>query len=209
MRSPGLLAILLLLPLAGAAQGVPGGMSTLALLWAQGNYRAPMICEIEGQPRRALRRLVIRTGPRTATRALDRLTLFDLEAPEATRCYGEAGNDQPNLIGSLTLVYDGRDDPDLAKRDFEDRLRREGGFTFRIFAGRLRIGAPGAPAESLETVDFKDGTVTLEAVRRGSDAFRRLAEFGPRDKRVLHLAAPDGRRWSLDLVEWSAVTGPR
>ena len=86
---------------------------------------------------------------------------------------------------------------------------RDGGFEFRIFSGHLRIGAPGAPPASLETLDLKDGSVTLEAVRRGSDAFRRLAEFGPRNKRVLRLDAPDGRSWSFDLVDWSTASGSR
>lgn len=209
MKRLGLLAALLL-PIASAAQGgVPGGMSTLALLWAQGEYRAPMICEIEGQPRRALRRIRIKTGPRSATRALDRLVFFDIEAPMGTRCYGEAGNAQPNVIGALTLVHEGRRDRDTAQHDFDDKLRRDGGFEFRIFSGHLRIGAPGAPPASLETLDLKDGSVTLEAVRRGSDAFRRLAEFGPRDKRVLRLDAPDGRSWSFDLVDWSTASGSR
>ena len=209
MKRLGLLAALLL-PIASAAQeGVPGGMSTLALLWAQGEYRAPMICEIEGQPMRALRRIRIKTDPRSATRALDRLVFFDIEAPLGTRCYGEAGNAQPNVIGALILIHEGRQDPDTAKYDFDGELRRDGGFEFRISSGHLRIGAPGAALTSLETVNLKDGSVAVEAVRRGSDAFRRLAEFGPRDKRVMRLHAPDGRSWSFDLVDWSAARGLR
>ena len=70
-----------LLATAAFAQQVRGGLATLALLWTQGEFRAPMICEIEGEPRRALRRITVKTGPQTATRALNRLTFRDLEAP--------------------------------------------------------------------------------------------------------------------------------
>ena len=190
---------------AGRAQNVPGGVGTLALLWAQGDYRAPLICEIEGTPRRALRRITVRVAPRTSHRAMDRMVFHDLEAPPGTRCYGEAGGAQPNLVGRLMVAFEGRNRPDTADYDFKDTLRRKGGFELRIASGVLRVGAPGRPLSELEAVDFSGGRVALLVVRRGSDAFRRLAEFGPRDRRTLVLGAPDGRSWSFDLVSWSAA----
>lgn len=197
-------AVAALLLAAGTfAQEIRGGLSTLALLWTQGDFRSPMICEIDGEPMRALRRVTVKTGPQTATRALNRLQFRDLEAPPATRCYGEAGNDQPNVIGTLALVFDGRDRSDTAQHDFDEALRRHGGFTFRVASGALRIGPPGTPAETLDPTPFKGGKVTVKVVRRGSDAFRRLAEFGPRDKRTMILEAPDGQSWTFDLVAWA------
>ncbi len=190
---------------ASSAQNVPGGVGTLALLWAQGDYRAPLICEIEGTPRRALRRITVRVARRTGHRAMDRMVFHDLDAPPGTRCYGEAGGVQPNLVGRLILAFEGRNRPDTADYDFQDTLRRKGGFEFKIASGVLRVGPPGRPLSELETVDFSGGSVTLQVVRRGSDASRRLAEFGPRDKRSLVLAAPDERSWSFDLVDWSAA----
>ncbi len=197
-----------LVALPTASDAVRGGLGTLALLWAQGEYRAPMICEIEGRPIQALRRIRVRTTPRSTTQVMGVVTFFDVDAPPDTSCYSEEGQTQPNLIGKLTLVFEGRDRPDTAEHDFEEELRRKGGFRYRIASGRLRVGTPGAPERQLEAIDFKDGNLRLEAVRRGSDAFRRLAEFGPRDKRVLILTAPDGRGWTFDLVDWAAM-GPR
>jgi hypothetical protein len=133
---------------------------------------------------------------------MNRLALFDLEAPEGTRCHDETGGEQPNAIGSLALVLGVRARPDTAQRDFALALRREGGFQFQIRTGRLRLGAPGGAASALREVDFSGGTADLRKVDRGSDAFRRLVEFGERRKLSLVLEAPDGTRLSFDLVQF-------
>jgi len=196
--------LMLLLPAAALGQAAPGGtlpgLNELALEWMRGEYRAPLICEIEGVPYRALRRILVSPGPRDARTPMNRLALFDLEAPEGTRCHGEMGGEQPNAIGSLALVLEGRSRPDTARRDFELALRKEGGFQFRIRTGQLRIGAPGEASSTLRAVDFSGGTADVRKVERGSDAFRRLADFGERRKLSLVLEAPDGTRLSLDLV---------
>jgi hypothetical protein len=141
-------------------------------------------------------------GPRREQTPINRLTLFDLEAPMGTHCHDETGVEQINAIGSLALTLEVRSRPDTARRDFEAALRREGGFEFRIRTGRLRLGAPGETASALREVDFKGGTAAVHKVERGSDAFRRLAEFGQRRKLSLTLEAPDGTRLSLDLVQF-------
>jgi hypothetical protein len=133
---------------------------------------------------------------------VNRLAFFDLEAPEGTRCHDETGGEQPNAIGSLALDLEVRARPDTAQRDFELALRREGGFDFRIRAGKLRLGAPGEPSSALREVDFRGGKAEIRKVERGSDAFRRLADFGPRRKLTLLLEAPDGTRLSFDLVQF-------
>jgi hypothetical protein len=199
--------LILLLPAAGLAQSQGGrspGLSQLALEWTRGEYRAPLICEIDGVPYRALRRVLVGPGPRSSPTPMNRLTLFDLEAPERTRCHDETGVVQPNAIGSLGLVLEARSRPDEARRDFDAALRKEGGFEFRIRAGRLRMGAPGEPTTKLREVDFRGGTADIRQVERGSDAFRRLAEFGERRKLGLVLEAPDGTRLRLDLVQFAA-----
>lgn len=189
---------------AGAAQQLPGGLGTLALLWAQGDYRGPMICEIAGEPRRALRRITIKTGPRTSTRALDKILFFDLEAPPKTDCYGEAGGEQLNIIGSLNIVFESSERPDTAKHDFEVALRREHGFTYKIMTGALRVGPAGTPIGELKTISFKGGSAEMRIVRRGSDAYRRMAEFGARSLRELVLTTAEGRSFRFELVEWSS-----
>jgi hypothetical protein len=133
---------------------------------------------------------------------MNRLAFFDLEAPEGTRCHDETGGDEPNLIGSLALALETHARPDTARRDFDTALRREGGFDFSIRAGRLRIGAPGEETSTLPEVDFGGGTASIREVKRGSDAFRRLADFGQLRKLSLVLEARDGTRLSFDLVQY-------
>ncbi len=195
-------AALLLLAAAAGAQPIPGGVSSMAVMWAQGEYRSPMICEIDGQPARALRRVVVRPGPRRGARLSGRLTFFDLEAPSNTVCYGETGGDQPNLIGALYFVLEGRANSDTARHDFDETLRRKGGFAFDVTGGSLRGGPPGAATGGLPAFELAEAELRVDTVARGSDAFRRLADFGARDKRVLTLQLADGRSWSFDLVRW-------
>ena len=205
MPSAALALLMLLLPAAALGQSPSGlgpGLNELALEWIRGEYRAPLICEIDGVPYRALRRVLVSPGPREARTPMNRLALFDLEAPEGTRCHDETGVEQPNAIGSLALVLDARSRPDTALRDFDLALRKEGGFEFQIRAGRLRLGSPGEAASALRGVDFSGGTADIRKVERGSDAFRRLADFGQRRKLSLVLEAPDGTRLSLDLVQF-------
>ena len=197
--------LILLLPAAAFAQapGGPGpGLNEFALEWTRGEYRAPLICEIQGVPHRALRRILVSPGPREARTPMNRLAFFDLEAPEGTRCHDETGGEQPNAIGSVALALDARPRPDTAQRDFDLALRREGGFQFQIRTGRLRLGDPGEAASALREVDFSGGTADIRKVERGSDAFRRLVEFGERRKLSLVLEAPDGTRLSFDLVQF-------
>lgn len=191
------------------AQPIPGGVSSLAIVWAQGEYRAPMICEIDGHPARALRRVVMQPGPPHGSRLSGKLVFFDLEAPPDTHCYGETGDDHPNLIGTLRFLLDGRSSSDTARHDFDEILRRKGGFRFDVIGGSLRVGLPGATRDELEQVALEGGKLWMEQVKRGSDAFRRLAEFGERTKRRLVVSTSDGRSWSFDLVAWEAPSRRR
>jgi hypothetical protein len=205
MSKPWIALLILLLAAAGLGQAPSGqtpGLNELALEWARGEYRAPLICEIDGIPHRALRRVLVSPGPRYARTPMNRLAFFDLETPEGTRCHDETGGEEPNAIGSLALALEARSRPDTVRRDFDAALRREGGFDFRIRAGRLRLGAPGEKASTLPEVDFSGGTARIHKVERGSDAFRRLAEFGQLRKLSLVLEARDGTRLSFDLVQF-------
>jgi len=184
------------------AQAPLGSLNAMALAWAQGDFRSPLICELDKTPRRALRRIRISAGPRASHRPMDRLVFYDLEAPTETRCHNETGRVEPNIVGTLSIVHESRNDrPDLAEHDFAQELRRTGGFSFRVASGLLRIGEPGAPREELETVDFKGGSLTLRTVKRGSDAYRRLADLPALRKLGMELVAPDATRVELDLVQ--------
>lgn len=189
----------LVLGLAGGAAGQ--GVRERAFAWAQGDFRAPLTCLVDGTPREALRRVRIHPGPRHSARPALRLTFFDLDAPPDTRCTSFSGQAEPNVIGTLELVWDGRTRPDTGEVDFRNALRREGGFDFKIEAGRLRIGAVEAGRAGERVVDFAGGVARASQVPRGSDTARRLAAFGGQRHLALEVTAPDGARLSFDLVE--------
>ncbi len=185
------------LALAAAGQGV----RELALAWVQGDYRAPLACVVEGVSRQALRRVRIHPGPREAARPSVRATFFDLDAPPGTPCRSISGQAEPNVIGTLELVWDARTRNDTGTVDFRNTLRREGGFDFKVEGGRLRIGSTEQGAEALRTLDFAGGTARFESVAPGSDAARRLAGLGGHRQLLLTIEAPGAAPLSFDLVE--------
>jgi len=170
-----------------------------------GEFRAPLVCEVSGTPRRAVRAIQVIPQPIRAREApYARIRMDDLEAPPGTRCQDPLGKPEPNVIGNLTIILEGISHPDTATRDFQEALRREGGFRFRVRSGRLRVGAAGAPIDTLRTVDFRGGTAHFQRVKRGSDAWRRLQDFGERRKLALTLEAPGGERLVFDMVQLGA-----
>ena len=176
-----------------AAQGV----RELAYAWAQGDFRAPLACVIDGASREALRRVRIHPAPRGSLPSL-RVTFYDLEAPPGTQCTGLASREEPNVLGGLELVFDGRSRPDTGDVDFRSALRREGGFTFRIQKGKLRIGPAGA-AELVDH-DYTGGAARILTLPPGSDGARRLAVFGAARQLRLELEAPGVPALGFDLI---------
>ena len=174
-------------------------LNDLALAWVRGRYGAPLVCEIEGAPRRVMRSLLIAPGAQDALPPVDRIHFTEVESRQVTRCFGEASGDQPNLGGELEVTLPGRSRPDTAGHDFEQELRQHGGFVFQVRSGRLRVSAWGDAAEARE-VDFAGGEATLRAVERGSDTARVLQEFEGRPLRVLELKARDGTLLRFPLV---------
>ena len=149
-----------------------------------------------------MRRVLVAPGPRHARPPANRIQLFDLDVPDGSRCYTDTGTAQPNALGGVLIALQTTSRTDTAQHDFASLLRREGGFRFSIRSGLLRMGDAGTSV--LREVDFTGGTAHFSVVRRGSDAFRRLSDFGPRRKLGLVLTAPDGTRLDLDLVQHSA-----
>jgi hypothetical protein len=194
-----LCALPLALVLAGATAGQ--GVRELAFAWAEGDFRAPLTCLVEGTPREALRRVRIHPGPRSAARPALRITFFDLEAPPETRCTRFSGEAEPNVVGTLELVWDGRTRPDTGEVDFRNALRRDGGFAFKIAAGRLRVGPVEAGRAGERVVDFAGGVARVSELPEASDAARRLEAFGGERQLALELTGPEGTRLAFDLVE--------
>jgi hypothetical protein len=186
-------------PVAALAQATGPDLNTLALLWTRGDFRAPIVCEIDGEARRGFRRIEVEPGPRAVEPPVNRLQFHDLEVPPGTRCIAEARGPVPNVIGSLAFLRRGPARVDTARHDFGQQLRREGGFDFEVVGGRLRAGPSEDPAAAHE-IEMKGGRVRFLEVERGSDAWRRLAEFPGRRLRLL-VEAPDGTALDFDLVE--------
>ena len=177
------------------------GVRELALAWAQGDYRAPLVCVLDGTAREALRRVRIQPGRPTDAPSALRLTFHDLAAPPGIACASVSGAPEPNVVGVLELAFDGRSRPDTGEVDFRNALRREGGFRFRVTAGHVRVGAAGTPTDQLADVDFAGGTVEIRSIPPASDAARRLAAFGSDRQRELRLTAAEAQPLAFELVE--------
>jgi len=172
-------------------------LNEIALRWTRGQWASPLLCERDGAARRGLRRVVIEAGSRDERPPRpNKLVFHPMRLPEGVRCYTDTGEPQPDLAGALLFHLEGISRPDLGARDFQDVLQREGGFGFVVRAGQLQVDG--------KRVDFAGGKARFDAVRRGSDASRRLQDFDAPHKLSLTLEAPDGTRVALDL----ALAGP-
>ncbi|HBZ71526.1 MAG TPA: hypothetical protein DEP35_18100 [Deltaproteobacteria bacterium] len=192
----------------GAAQaqapGSGGGpdINALALDWARGQYRAPMVCEFEAGPQRVVRRLVIAPIP-SEVPVQNRIEFPDPEAPGARRCFSELGSDEPFVAGGVRITMRERSRPDTASHDFEQSLRREHGFEFEVLGGKLKVGKYGATADPPKEVDFSHGKAKLHLVEPGSDAARLLSDFHNLPGFTLELISPDGTQLVFRLVRVS------
>src|SRR3990172_3742498 len=66
---------------AAAAQTAVPDLNHLALEWARGDFRSPLVCEIDGTPRLGLRRVTIAPGPATLERPAAPLRSFAPPGP--------------------------------------------------------------------------------------------------------------------------------
>lgn len=176
------------------------GVRELAGAWAQGDYRAPLVCVLDGTAREALRRVRILPARPVDPPAVLRLAFHDLEAPPGIACSSGSGARELNVVGVLELTFDGRTRPDTGEVDFRNTLKRDGGFRFRVTGGRLRVGEVGAAGAALEEVDFAAGEAEIRGIPPGSDAARRLSAFGGERQRELRLTSAGGRRLAFELV---------
>lgn len=201
-----LLAGLAAVPATLHAQLRPDGsgspdLNDLALEWVRGEFRAPLICEFDGLPRRGLRRLLIAPGPRSMLPRADTLRVFDLGAAEATRCFDDLGAEELNAEGVIRFSLLGPSRPDTARRDFAAALRREGGFDFEIREGRVQLQHVGDPDAEPRRVDFASGVLRVRTVPRGSDIERRLLDLGGQRRLTLSLEAKDGTTVRFHVVQ--------
>lgn len=201
LAGPALASLLLLaLPSAGTSQGTSSPiLGDLALDWARGRYATPLVCEIDGEPVRGVRRLLIAPAPNPAGRSAARIIFVDLEPGAATRCFDDFGEPEPNIKGSLEIHHVGGHHPESARRDFKEALRRNRGFDFVVGSGQLQLQKVGPPPASPETIDFTRGSASLRLIAPGSDAARLLADFGSPRKLLLKLRTREGRQLDFPL----------
>lgn len=175
------------------AQGAAAGpdLNLLALDWVRGQYGSPVVCQVENSPVRALRRVLIAPAP-SERGAADRIQFPDPEAPGATRCFSELGDDEPRVEGSVLISLPGRSRPDTARYDFTNALRRDEGFRFEIRAGKLTLTGWGPGSDTPRAVEFAGGHAWIRTIQPGTDAERVLRAFDSPRKLSLELAAPDG-----------------
>lgn len=185
-------------PSAPAQQAKDPTLGTLALRWTEGAFLAPIVCQTPDGPKRVNRRLRIRKSRRTEYREMNEITFFPLDIEEATRCFTELGNEQPDIRGSLRIAFPDQIRPDIAQHDFDSALKRAGGFDFAVPSGSLRIS--GLDAQDGRVLRVDQGEVKIYQVRRGTDAARVLADWGDRPKRLLTIEAKDGTRIELQTV---------
>ena len=177
------------------------GVRELALAWVQGDFRAPLACVVDGVPREALRRVRIHAAPAQAPRPAALVTFFDLDAPAGTHCTSMSGGAEPNVLGTLELVWEARSHADTGQVDFRNTLRREGGFDFKVESGRLRVGPTEDGVAGQHTIDFAGCTARVAGVAAGSDAARRLESFGGHRQLLLKVEAPGQAPLAFELTE--------
>ncbi len=174
-------------------------LADLALQWSAGHFASPLICQLDGEPLRGLRRVVIDPAPARVQPPANRIRFVDLEVEDASRCFTELAGDTPNVMGSLLIRLPGRHRVETAQRDFRESLRRTRGFEFGIAGGVLRIQPVTQPPSPVRAVDFTGGSAKLSEVREGSDIARLLAPFGSPRELLLEVAARDGTELSVPL----------
>lgn len=185
------------------SSGMPGSpvdLNLLALDWARGQFRAPMVCQVDGAPRQVLRPVLIAPGTLGVAPPQNRIQFPDSEAPGVTRCTSETGTPERRVGGTLHITIRGRSRPDTVQRDFDATMRRDRGFEYEIVSGRLRIGTFGEPDAPLREVDFTGGKASFRLVESGSDAERILADFPGRQGYTLEVSAPEGERLVFHIV---------
>jgi hypothetical protein len=174
-------------------------LNSLVLDWLRGRYASPLLCEIDGESVRGLRRLLIAPGPRHVRPPVDKLMFVDMDVDGASRCFTELAASAPNIVGHVFLRHPTRGRVDTAQRDFDAEMRRKNGFDLEISEGKLRIAPIGEDVGEPQVVDFRSGHASLRMVSPGTDAQRVLLDFQSPRKMELKLEARDGTTLRLPI----------
>jgi hypothetical protein len=167
-------------------------LNDLARAWTYGQWATPLICELNGEARRGLRRVLVGPASRDLVPRSNKLVFEPLKLPPGAACTIDTGERQPDVAGAVYFHLEGHSRPDISDHDFQEALQRDGGFVFKVTKGTLQIDQ--------RPVDFASGRARFELARRGTDAWRRLSDLPGAAKLVLTLEAKDGTRLAFDLV---------
>ena len=203
-----------LIPFAASPQAEPT-LNDLVAQWSRGSFRSPLMCEVEGELLRGVRRVLIRTEKFASNDPQTSLELIDLDPGQATRCMDATGRQVPNLSGKLQLRRDGHRHPETARRDFLDAVRelrpldrddvealkQDKAFEFRIVSGNLRVQAVALPPAESRLLDFQGGRARLSLLFPATDAARALKDFPSGRKLVLTLESRSGEVFVLPLFD--------
>ncbi len=183
---------------ASLAQPAPAeaSLNDLVLSWLQGNYATPIVCTLDGQPRRGLRRILIEPAPPSHRASEATVRFVDLAAADATRCFTEIGGDTPNITGALVVRHPTTKRRPTVVRDFKTELKRKRGFELDIVSGTLELEPVGEGSQS-ETWDMRGGHLRVHILRKGEDGLRVLQDLPSPRKVRLEIEARDGRLLSF------------
>lgn len=195
----GLMVVLVGLAAATKASAQAPSQNDLIIEWASGRYASPVMCEIDGEMVRGIRRLILK--PRYSLGRPTQLAIhfIDMRPDTATRCINATAVPQPNVLGKVLLQYPGTPHPETAMRDFKRGLARDKGFDLDPMEGMLKIQDVADPTPEARLVDFRGGKASLRLVLPATDADRELSAFTSPRKFVLTLEAPGGERLVLPL----------
>lgn len=185
-------------PLAAAAQS-SADLRGLAVNWIRGRYASPLLCAIDGEPVRGLRRVLATPSRAHPTLPTGRLIFVEMDVANASRCFTEMGAKAPNLRGSLHFRLPGPARPDTAVRDLKAMLKRQKGITFDVVRGEVQRRPVGEDDAAWESMDFAGGQLRFLRVGKGSDVERLLKDFPSPRKLEMTLTSSDGRSLKLPL----------
>lgn len=193
----------LLLAGPAGAQGQPD-LNDLVIGWAAGGFASPVMCEIEGELVRGIRRVNLSREETPGRPAALVIRFVDMRADGAARCIDATGRHLPNLTGKIQLRRPGRSHPETALRDFKRALREDRGFEFDIAAGKLKVQPISLPPSDPSIVDYSGGKARLDLVMPATDAQRALADFPSPRKLVLSILPRAGEPLVLPLFDRKA-----
>jgi hypothetical protein len=198
------LLVICLWTAAAQAQGAPT-LNDLVAQWSSGSFRSPLMCELDGELTRGVRRVLILSRPMPGRPPVTTVEFVDIDPGPATRCMDATGKAMPNIVGKLELRRSGHRHPETAKRDFKRSLKQNKGFTYQISGGVLSIQAVAPLAPEPRLVNFRGGTLTLSLIFPSTDPARALSDFRSVRKLLLTAESPEGDRVILPLFDPSAV----